>query len=121
MKKNLFQFTEENKSGFIFRWTTNHYEYCRDNKIFLEHRGKKIYKERNVFTFNKGEAIKIDDNVVVEDVQKEFSCQWNLKPFNTTLKIPVIWHDVGNGNNVVLKDGITIGNGAVIAANSVVT
>lgn len=185
MKKNLFHFTEHNKNGFAFRWTKKHYEYCLDNKIFLEHRGRKIYQERNVFTFNKGDKIRIDDNVIVEEyatmpyknfssvgafsfptchfsgnvhigrfcsiasnvkimggnhpmnrftthmltyngnfdiyAQEEFASQWELKSFDTTTKNPVIGHDVWIGNDVVLKGGITIGNGAVIAANSVVT
>ncbi|CAM4029085.1 CatB-related O-acetyltransferase [Shewanella aquimarina] len=45
-----------------------------------------------------------------------------LKPFDGA-KCPaiIIKNDVWIGNNVVLKPGITVGNGAVIAANAVVT
>lgn len=51
----------------------------------------------------------------------EFGSEWELKPFNTAPKNPVIGHDVWIGNDVVLKGGIIIGEGAIIAANSVVT
>ncbi|KHN53082.1 CatB-related O-acetyltransferase [Pectobacterium fontis] len=43
------------------------------------------------------------------------------EPFNEELPLPCIGHDVWIGANVVLKGNITIGNGAVIGANSVVT
>lgn len=66
MKIKLFDFIENNKKGYTFRWTKRHYEYCLDNDIFLNHRGKKIYKERNVLTFSKGEKVTIEENVVAE-------------------------------------------------------
>ncbi|WP_312745659.1 CatB-related O-acetyltransferase [Cedecea neteri] len=67
MKSELFKFTEENNNGYTFRWTKRHYEYCADNKIFLGHKGRKVYKERNLFRFVKGDKIKIDDNVIAEE------------------------------------------------------
>ena len=36
-----------------------------DNKIFLNHKGKKSYKERNLFLFSKGDKITIEDNVII--------------------------------------------------------
>ncbi|EJS96528.1 Capsular polysaccharide synthesis enzyme Cap5H [Pectobacterium wasabiae CFBP 3304] len=41
--------------------------------------------------------------------------------FDDKLPLPIIGHDVWIGGNVVLKGGITIGHGAVIGANSIVT
>ncbi len=38
-----------------------------DNKIFLNHKGKKSYKERNLFLFSKGDKITIEDNVIAEE------------------------------------------------------
>ena len=35
-----------------------------DNKIFLNHKGKKSYKERNLFLFSKGDKITIEENVI---------------------------------------------------------
>ncbi|EGL5972317.1 CatB-related O-acetyltransferase, partial [Salmonella enterica] len=34
--------------------------------IFLSHKGKKVYKERNFFLLSKGEKIAIEDNVIAE-------------------------------------------------------
>ena len=53
--------------------------------------------------------------------QNEFHQQWTLKPFITAPQNPTIGNDVWIGNDVVLKGGIKIGDGAIIAANSVVT
>lgn len=44
-----------------------HFEFCMDNKIFLNHKGKKSYKERNLFLFSKGDKITIEDNVIAEE------------------------------------------------------
>jgi NADPH-dependent curcumin reductase len=49
----------------------------------------------------------------------EFERSWTLKPFITKPENPIIGNDVWIGNDVVLKGGIAIGDGAVIAANSV--
>lgn len=44
-----------------------------------------------------------------------------LEGFNEDLPLPIIGHNVWIGSNVVLKRGMTIGHGAVIGANEVVT
>ncbi len=45
-----------------------------------------------------------------------------LKPFGEPELPPIkIMNDVWIGNNVVLKPGVTVGNGAVVATNAVVT
>lgn len=36
-------------------------------KSFLNHKGKKSYKERNLFLFSKGDKITIEDNVIAEE------------------------------------------------------
>lgn len=51
----------------------------------------------------------------------EFGSSWELKPFITKTHNPIIGNDVWIGNDVVLKGGVKIGDGAVVAANSVVT
>lgn len=51
----------------------------------------------------------------------ELHAEWHLKPFTTISPQPVIGHDVWIGSNAVLKCGITVGDGAVIAASAVVT
>lgn len=45
MKTRLYNFSEDTNEFFVFRWTRKHYEFCMDNDIFLNHRGKKVYKE----------------------------------------------------------------------------
>lgn len=37
-----------------------------DNNIFLNHRGKKVYKERNLLLLSKGDKIRIEADVIVE-------------------------------------------------------
>ena len=49
MKVQLYKFTEDKNKTLTFRWTKKHFEFCMDNKIFLNHKGKKSYKERNLF------------------------------------------------------------------------
>lgn len=185
MNVKLYKFTEPGNKVLAFRWTKKHYEFCMDNDIYLSHNGKKVYKERNLFLFTKGDKVKIEENVIAEQystmpvknfssvgafsfptcrftgnvtigrycsiashvkimggnhpmnrftthmltyngefdkfAMQKFDRQWALKPFITQTKSPVIGHDVWIGNDVVLKGGITIGDGAVVAANSVVT
>lgn len=67
MKVQLYKFTEDKNKTLTFRWTKKHFEFCMDNKIFLNHKGKKSYKERNLFLFSKGDKITIEDNVIVEE------------------------------------------------------
>ncbi|EOW6528865.1 antibiotic acetyltransferase, partial [Escherichia coli] len=57
MKVQLYKFTEDKNKTLTFRWTKKHFEFCMDNKIFLNHKGKKSYKERNLFLFSKGDKI----------------------------------------------------------------
>lgn len=45
----------------------------------------------------------------------------DIHEFNENLPLPTIGHDVWIGENVVLKGGITIGHGAIVGANAVVT
>ncbi|EIY3101575.1 antibiotic acetyltransferase, partial [Escherichia coli] len=49
MNVQLYKFTEDKNKNITFRWTKKHFEFCMDNKIFLNHKGKKSYKERNLF------------------------------------------------------------------------
>lgn len=67
MKVQLYKFTEDKNKPLTFRWTKKHFEFCMDNKIFLNHKGKKSYKERNLFLFSKGDKITIEDNVIAEE------------------------------------------------------
>jgi virginiamycin A acetyltransferase len=46
---------------------------------------------------------------------------WKIKPYSTDIGAPVIGNDVWIADDVVIKGGVTIGDGAVVAANSVVT
>lgn len=80
MKVQLYKFTEDKNKTLTFRWTKKHFEFCMDNKIFLNHKGKKSYKERNLFLFSKGDKITIEDNVIAEEystmpVKKFLQCR----------------------------------------------
>ena len=66
MKTRLYNFSEDTNEIFVFRWTRKHYEFCMDNDIFLNHRGKKVYKERNLLLFSKGDKIRIEADVIAE-------------------------------------------------------
>lgn len=66
MKTRLYNFSEDTNEIFVFRWTRKHYEFCMDNDIFLNHRGKKVYKERNLLLFAKGDKIRIEADVIAE-------------------------------------------------------
>lgn len=58
----------------------------------------------------------------IEIIKKDFEKEYSIHPFdNEFLAPPVIGNDVWIGENVTLKGGISIGNGAIIASNSVVT
>lgn len=46
---------------------------------------------------------------------------WEINPWQTYIGSPVIGNDVWIADDVVIKGNITIGDGAVVAANSVVT
>ncbi|MBX6953362.1 CatB-related O-acetyltransferase [Providencia rettgeri] len=56
-----------------------------------------------------------------EDIAKSQGDHWDVKPYNTNIGAPVIGNDVWIADDVVIKGNIKIGDGAVIAANSVVT
>ncbi|MDZ6786064.1 antibiotic acetyltransferase, partial [Escherichia coli] len=45
MKVQLYKFTEDKNKTLTFRWTKKHFEFCMDNKFFLNHKGMKSYKE----------------------------------------------------------------------------
>lgn len=66
MKVQLYKFTED-KIKPLPSGGRKHFEFCMDNKIFLNHKGKKSYKERNLFLFSKGDKITIEDNVIAEE------------------------------------------------------
>jgi virginiamycin A acetyltransferase len=53
--------------------------------------------------------------------RRDFGRDYRIEPFRALLPPPVIGHDVWIGEDVVLKGGITVGDGAVIAARAVVT
>lgn len=57
MNIKLFKFIEGGSKKYVFRWTKKHYEFCMDNNIFLSHKGKKVYEERNFFLLSKGERV----------------------------------------------------------------
>lgn len=80
MNVQLYKFTEDKNKNITFRWTKKHFEFCMDNKIFLNHKGKKSYKERNLFLFSKGDKISIEENVIAEEYstmpeKKFFQCR----------------------------------------------
>ena len=53
--------------------------------------------------------------------KNEFGADWEIEPFVEMPPPPVIGNDVWIGQNVLIKGGCTIGDGACIAARSVVT
>ncbi|AYA05956.1 CatB-related O-acetyltransferase [Rahnella aquatilis] len=53
--------------------------------------------------------------------QEQFGETLNIAGFDYMPEATVLGHDVWVGEHAVLKGGITIGNGAIIAANAVVT
>lgn len=57
----------------------------------------------------------------VDHARSEFSGDWQVRTFEQDLPAPVIGNDVWIGQQVLLKGGIVIGDGAVIAAKAVVT
>jgi len=57
----------------------------------------------------------------IEHAKKEFGRDWHIEPFQEVLPAPIIGNDVWIGQQVLLKGGITIGDGACVAARSVVT
>jgi virginiamycin A acetyltransferase len=57
----------------------------------------------------------------IDHAKKEFGLDWHVEPFEETLSAPVIGNDVWIGQQVLLKGGINIGDGACIAARAVVT
>ncbi|MEY0290765.1 CatB-related O-acetyltransferase [Providencia rettgeri] len=56
-----------------------------------------------------------------ESIASELGGMWEIKPYNTNIGSPIIGNDVWIADGVVIKGNIRIGDGAVIAANSVVT
>lgn len=66
MKVQLYKFTEDKNKTLTFRWTKNTLSFVWIIKSFLNHKGKKSYKERNLF-FSKGDKITIEDNVIAEE------------------------------------------------------
>lgn len=56
-----------------------------------------------------------------EIARAEFGRELSLLEYDNTLPPPTIGNDVWIGGNAVIKGGIMIGDGAIIAANSVVT
>lgn len=57
----------------------------------------------------------------VDLVKRDFHKDYDVIPFEMELQPPIVGHDVWIGENSTLKGGITIGHGAIIASNSVVT
>ncbi len=53
--------------------------------------------------------------------QSEFGGEWNTRRFQEMPPSPVLGNDVWIGENVLLKGGITIGDGACVAAHAVVS
>ncbi|WP_122097387.1 CatB-related O-acetyltransferase [Rahnella sp. Larv3_ips] len=170
-----------------FRWTQKHEDYCLRHKVHLKfpEMVEGIYKKRNIFLFKKGEKIKFNADVWVEEyaamprksfcsmgaysyacsklpnnlttgrfcslaagvrimgpqhpihrfttspltyhdffskvAQEQFGETLNIAGFDYMPPATVLGHDVWVGEHAVLKGGITIGNGAIVAANAVVT
>ena len=58
----------------------------------------------------------------IEIINNDFNKEYSILDFDKeVLPPPIIGNDVWIGENVTLKGGISIGNGAIIASNSVVT
>lgn len=57
----------------------------------------------------------------VDHARTEFAGDWQVRSFRQDLPAPIIGNDVWIGQHVLLKGGINIGDGAVIAARAVVT
>lgn len=57
----------------------------------------------------------------VEHARNEYGADWHVEPFPEDLPAPIIGNDVWIGQQVLLKGGITIGDGAVVASRAVVT
>ena len=57
----------------------------------------------------------------IEHAKTHFSKDWHVEAFAESLPAPVVGNDVWIGQGVLLKGGITIGDGACIAARAVVT
>ena len=53
--------------------------------------------------------------------RSEFQQDWSTTPFDQMPPAPIIGNDVWVGQDVLIKGGITIGDGACIAARAVVT
>lgn len=53
--------------------------------------------------------------------QREFQTEWEIEPFQEMPPAPVIGNDVWIGQDVLIKGGITIGDGACIASRAVVS
>lgn len=53
--------------------------------------------------------------------KRDFDKDYDILPFQMELPAPIVGHDVWIGENTTLKGGISIGHGAIIASNSVVT
>ncbi|GAA4482874.1 CatB-related O-acetyltransferase [Gluconacetobacter asukensis] len=62
-----------------------------------------------------------DDFIIVSEPLKEFGIKKTQNTLGAQKKMPVVKNDVWIGANVTLSPGVTIGNGVVIAAESVVT
>lgn len=56
-----------------------------------------------------------------EDIAQKTGGDWKVKPYNTIMEGPIIGNDVWIADGVLIKGGISIGDGAIIAANAVVT
>ncbi len=51
----------------------------------------------------------------------DFGCDWHVLPWNELAAPPEIGHDVWIGDGVLIKRGVRIGTGSIIAARSIVT
>lgn len=61
------------------------------------------------------------DSRFIKIARDEYNSSYDITPYIKELPAPTIGNDVWIGENATLKGGINIGDGAVIAANSVVT
>lgn len=84
--------------------------------------GLKVHGPRHPIEAVTTSPVGYDDNfIIVSAPMAEFGIKKTQNTMGIQKKMPIIKNDVWIGANVTLSPGITIGNGVVVAAESVVT